>query len=51
MPEPASVENYNQSLDPNDPSDQRVVIVPVYRLGNSRIQVTTNFTGLFVLAK
>jgi hypothetical protein len=51
MPVTASVENYNQSLDPSDPSDQRVVIVPVYKLGNSRIQVTTNFAGIFVLAK
>lgn len=42
---------FDQPLHPEHPSDPRVVNVPVYKLGDSHIQVSTNFTGLFVLVK
>jgi hypothetical protein len=51
LPAVSNTRAYHQPLHPEDPSDQRMVIVPVYELGNSRIQASLNFTGIFVLVQ
>jgi hypothetical protein len=51
LPKAATASDYDQPLHPENLSDQQVVYVPAYKMGTSRIQVTTNFTGIFVLVK
>lgn len=51
LPDNSKTDDFYQLLHPDSPSDQRTITVPVYEFGKSRIQVTTNFTGIFILVE
>jgi hypothetical protein len=51
LPDNPNTDDFYQLLHSDNPSDQRTIIAPIYQFGNSRIQVSTNFTGIFVLVR
>ncbi len=51
LPDNPTTDDFHQLLHPDNPKEQRTIITPVHQLGDSRIQVSTNFTGIYILVQ